>query len=101
MTKAGKALTDTDKGKNRVTVTIMGEEYILRGSSSPEEMHRVGRYVDRLMKTLSEKNVQMNRQKIAVLAALNLADELIKLREGKQHPHDDTGKWSDGNDELA
>lgn len=70
-----------DKSKNRVTVNIMGEEYILRSSSSPEYMHRVGRYVDQLMKSLAEKNVQMSKQKIAVLAALNLADELIRFQE--------------------
>lgn len=70
-----------DKAKNRITVTIMGEEYVLRGTSSPDEMYRVGRYVDQLMKKLSAKNIQMSRHKIAVLAALNLADELLKYRE--------------------
>ncbi len=69
------------KEKNRVTVVIMGEEYILRGSSSTQDMHKVGRYVDQLMKTLSDKNLQMSKHKIAVLAALNLADELIRLKE--------------------
>ncbi len=73
-----------EKGKNRVTVTIMGEEYILRGTSSAEDLYRVGRYVDQLMKNLAQNNVQMSKHKIAVLAALNLADELIKLREDRQ-----------------
>lgn len=76
-----------DKEKSRVTIMIMGEEYVLRGNSSPEEMHRVGRYVDRLMRTLSEKNVQMSKHKIAVLAALNLADELLKLKEAETDPY--------------
>jgi cell division protein ZapA len=69
-----------NKGKNRIAVSIMGEEYILRGSSSPDEMDRVGRYVDRLMRKLCENNIQMSRHRIAVLAALNLADELLKLK---------------------
>ena len=75
-----------EKGKNRVAVYIMGEEYILRGSSSTEEMENVGRYVDRLMRTLSENNQQMSRQRIAVLAALNLADELQRLKQEKPQP---------------
>ncbi len=75
-----------DREKSRVTIMIMGEEYILRGNSSPEDMHRVGRYVDRLMRTLAEKNVQMSRHKIAVLAALNLADELLRLKEAETGP---------------
>lgn len=74
-----------NKDKNRITVSIMGEEYILRGSSSPDEMDRVGRYVDRLMRKLSENNIQMSRHRIAVLAALNLADELLRLKAEKDH----------------
>jgi cell division protein ZapA len=72
-----------EKEKSRVTVTIMGEEYILKSSSTPEAMHQVGRYVDRLMSNLADKNFQMSKQKIAVLAALNLADELLRLKEEK------------------
>jgi cell division protein ZapA len=72
-----------DREKSRVTVTIMGEEYVLRGTSTPDEIYRVGRYVDRLMRTLAEKNIQMSSHKIAVLAALNLADELLKLKEAE------------------
>ncbi len=73
----------SDKEKSRVTVIIMGEEYILRGSATSDDMHKVGHYLDRLMRTLSEKNIQMSKYKIAVLAALNLADELLKLKEEK------------------
>ena len=75
-----------DREKNRIAVTIMGEEYILRGTSSPEDMHRVGRYVDQMMKKLSVKNIQMSRHKIAVLAALNLADELLRYKEEESQP---------------
>lgn len=79
MRKAGEGMEDIDK--SRVTVMIMGEEYILKGSSTPEQMQRVGQYVDKLMKSLSEKNIQMSKHKVAILAALNLADELLKLKE--------------------
>ncbi|HSW35698.1 MAG TPA: cell division protein ZapA [Candidatus Limnocylindrales bacterium] len=66
---------------NKVTVTIMGEEYTLKGNSTPETMQQVSRYVDRLMKMLAENNTQMSKHKIAVLAAINLADELFKLKQ--------------------
>lgn len=74
--------------KNRISVMIMGEEYVLKGTSSPEEMYNVGRYVDRLMRTLAEKNIQMSRHKVAVLTALNLADELLKLKDELQQRGD-------------
>ncbi len=86
-----------DKAKNRVTVKIMGEEYILRGSSSTDDMYRVGRYVDQLMKSLAEQNIHMSKQKIAVLAALNLADELLKLKEGRKEEQSQPVKnWENG-----
>lgn len=89
-----------DKEKNRVSMMIMGEEYILRGTSSPEEMHRVGVYVDQLMRSLAEKNMQMSRHKIAVLAALNLADELLKLKKDAGSP-DERQQKRGADDELA
>jgi len=73
------------KEKNRVTVSIMGEEFILRSTSSIEEIQRVSSYVDLLMRSIAEKNMQMNRHKVAILAALNLADELLRLKEEKNH----------------
>ena len=88
-----------DKGKNRVAVHILGEEYVLKGSSSTEEMYRVGLYVDQLMKSLAEKNVQMSKQKVAVLAALNLADELLKLKEGrKETSSQPVENWENGDE---
>ncbi len=69
-----------EKKKNKLTVKILGEEYILRGSTSVEEMTRIALYVDNLMKSLVERNPHMSKQKIAVLAAINLADELLKIK---------------------
>lgn len=86
--------------KNRVTVTIMGDEYIIRGSGLPESMEKAALYVDRLMRTLSENNRQLNGYKVAVLAAINLADELLK--EKQIYPHfDPEEKEREGEDELV
>ncbi len=87
-----------DKAKSRVTVYIMGEEYVLKSKSSAERMHSVGRYVDRMMRYLAENNHQMSRQKIAILAALNLADELLKLKEEKLQSPGEANKRGDNND---
>ncbi len=92
-----------EKDKNRVTVNIMGEEYVLRSSSSKDYMYKVGSYVDQLMKSLAENNIQMSRQRIAVLAALNLADELIRLKEEKEGSSEkgEDRKGKGGGNELA
>lgn len=72
-------------GKNRVTLDILGEEYIVRSTSPPEHILKVGRYVNRLLQDLWEKYPRVSLQKIAILAALNLASELLPLqKKGKK-----------------
>lgn len=69
---------------HRVTVTILGEDYTLRGTAPEVWMERVARHVDQLMVSLAERNRGLTGGKIAVLAALNLADELLRLQEERQ-----------------
>lgn len=65
----------------RVEVEIFGEYYTLKGDSSPDEMIAVAQYVNRKMKQLAGVNARLSKSQVAVLAALNLADELNKLRQ--------------------
>jgi len=65
----------------RVEVEIFGEHYILKGGSSPEQMLAVAQYVNHKMRQLAGHNPRLSKSQVAVLAALNLADELIRLRE--------------------
>ncbi len=74
-----------EERKKRVVIEILGEEYIIRSSSSSEHVLEVGRYVNRLMKELSEKYPRMSVQKIAILASLNLASDLLSLRKQEKH----------------
>lgn len=65
----------------RVDVEIYGEYYTLKGSSTEEEMIALAQYVNRKMKQLSSRNTRLSKSQTAVLAALNIADELMKLQE--------------------
>lgn len=65
----------------RVDVKILGEYYTLKGSSSQEEMMALAEYVNRKMSQLATRNNRLSKFQTAVLAALNIADELIKLQE--------------------
>lgn len=71
-----------EKLKNRVTVEIMGEEYTIKGSSLPRSMEQAARHLDGLMRSLAEKDRHLNGYRLAVLAALNLAEELLRLQGG-------------------
>ena len=89
-----------EKIKYRVTVTIMGEDYTIKGSSSPLMMEKAARQVDHLMRTLAANNRSVNKHRIAVLTAINLADELLKQKQGFQQQLDQNRERED-EDELV
>jgi cell division protein ZapA len=64
-----------------VTVTIFGHSYSLRAEEDGSYVEELARHLDAKMRTLSEQTGTTEPLRVAVLAALNLADELEKLRE--------------------
>jgi len=64
-----------------VKVVILGEEYPIRGSAEPEYILRVASYVDKKMREIASKSKNRSPEKVAVLAALNIAGELLDLEE--------------------
>ncbi|HAA09038.1 MAG: cell division protein ZapA [Syntrophomonadaceae bacterium] len=66
---------------NKVTVNIFNEEYVVKGDEEPDYIEMLASYVDRRMRMVQQRNVNLSTSKVAVLTALNLADELNKLQE--------------------
>jgi cell division protein ZapA len=62
-------------------VTIFGQSYSLRAEEDGNYVEDLARYVDTQMRTLSESTATTDSLRVAVLAAVNIADELFKLRE--------------------
>ncbi len=60
------------------TIKIMGHEYRVRSDSDPEHLEQVASYVDEVLREVSRATT--DTQSAAVLAALNLASELLELR---------------------
>jgi len=76
-------MTDGKKsaGINRVSVEIFNQEYIVKGNENGEYIEMLAAYVDRRMRMIEQRNHSLSIVKVAVLTALNLADELNKLQE--------------------
>ena len=72
-----------------VRVVIFGEEYSVRGTDNPEYIYSVADYVDKTMREIAAKNKSMPPNRVAILAALNLAGELFDLRRDKTATLDD------------
>ena len=66
--------------KTRTVVNICGKEYAMVGTDSEEYIHRVAILVDRKMGELKSGSINMNTADLAVLAALNIADDYLKLK---------------------
>ncbi len=67
--------------KNRVLMRINGQEYPIAGIEPKEYLLRVGTYVDEKMLQISKLNRQLSLSQVAVLTSINMADELIKLKD--------------------
>ena len=73
-----------DDKKQTVSVNILGEEYPLKADADRAYIVQVAKYVDTKMKEVMEKVSAKAPVKVAVLAALNIADELFKERAEKE-----------------
>jgi cell division protein ZapA len=67
--------------KNRVQVRIYGEDYTMKSEAAQDYMKRVAFYVDEKMRQVSQGNSRLGLNKLAVLTAVNLADELFRVRK--------------------
>lgn len=81
--------TSTDLGgrndsKNIVQVQIFGHHYTIRGEADQEYILGVAAYVDRKMREITEKLPVASLSKVAILASLNIADELFKERASRE-----------------
>lgn len=66
--------------KKKTTVTICGRDYTMVGLESEEHMKRVAAYVDRKMEELLFAT-RLPQPMVAVLTAMNIADDLIKAQD--------------------
>jgi cell division protein ZapA len=78
----GGVIMSEEQGK--VVVEIFGEKHILRGGESPEHMKKVAYEVDKKMRLIAQRLPRLGVHQVAILAALNLADDLEKLREEQE-----------------
>ncbi|MFT5366898.1 MAG: cell division protein ZapA [Candidatus Latescibacterota bacterium] len=67
-----------------VRVQIFGSEYQIASDTNAEQTREVARYIDRKMREVANNLSLRSVSKIAVLTAVNLADELFKAQNEGQ-----------------
>ena len=64
-----------------VRVEIFGSKYRIVSTADPEHIREVARYIDEKMREVAQSFSLRTHSKIAVLTAVNLADELFMIEE--------------------
>lgn len=72
------------ESKNVVQVQIFGHSYTIRGDANQDYILEVAAFVDRKMREVTEKLPVASLSKVAILASLNIADELFKERSQRE-----------------
>lgn len=72
-------MSDSDRV---IPVEIHGQRYPIRTGLDPEYVTRLANYVDEKMRAAADSTPTGDTLRLAVLAALNIADELFRCRDG-------------------
>lgn len=86
---------------SRAKVELLGRKYTLRGDVDTEYMASLARYVDEKLKELKEIAPETDNTRLALLVALNLADELHRAKSGAPSlPSEDEQKVREKTEQL-
>lgn len=71
----------SDTKKNRSTVDIYGQQYVIVGSESTSHIRLIASMVDDKMREISSANPSLDINKLAVLTAVNAVNDYIKMKD--------------------
>jgi cell division protein ZapA len=71
-----------------VNVEIHGQQYPIRSGLDPKYVAELAAYVDEKIRAASRETPAGDTLKLAVLAALNIADEYFHARDNEQRRHE-------------
>ena len=66
--------------KERFHIQILGQEFNVVSDSGEEHVARVVKYVNEKVEEIERKSSNINSLNVAILAALNIADEYLKSK---------------------
>ena len=67
---------------NQVSISIFGQEYSVKAPADPEYIMKIGAFLDEKMREVqSGFSTTQSSTRIAILAAMNITDELFNARQ--------------------
>jgi cell division protein ZapA len=64
----------------QIRVNIFGSEYTLRADNDSKIVEKIAQYVDEKMRDIDKTQTLKSTTRVAILAALNIAEELFQER---------------------
>lgn len=86
--------------KRSIKVNIFGSEYTIKAKSRSSYIRKLAKYVDDKMQEIAKHTSLVSSGKVATLAALNIADELHRIRLGKKVNVKDSKEVIDGKETI-
>src|ERR1041384_290759 len=71
-----------------IRVDIYDQSYTVRSDGDPAYLKQLAEYVDQRMREISSGTLTVDSRKVAILAALYIADELHQLRKAHEQADD-------------
>ncbi len=65
---------------NLVRLVILGEEFTLRSEHDPQYLREIAAFVDRKIDDISQRTNIVDTNKLILLTAINIADDLFRLK---------------------
>ena len=87
-----------DGNDEATEVEIFGQTYNVRGEGDPDYLTELARFVDSRMRDVAAEVATIDPMKIAILAALNIADEFSRYRRRRE---DAVGLWIEKTEEIS
>ncbi|HEY0143403.1 MAG TPA: cell division protein ZapA [Thermoanaerobaculia bacterium] len=87
-----------DTKHDSTTVEIFGQAYHVRGDGDPNYLLELAQFVDTRMREVAAQVATVDPLKIAILAALNIADEFSRYRKQRE---DAAGIWVGKTEEIS
>ncbi|ALM50881.1 cell division protein ZapA [Halomonas huangheensis] len=74
----------TDSSRHKTEISLLERTYTFACSAEEKDkLERAGRYLDRALQGIHSQGKIIDREKVTIMAALNLANELLELRDEK------------------
>ncbi len=69
------------KNENQVEIRVFGQTFTVKSDSDPSHIREVAQYVNGKMDEIVKRTRTVSSLNVAILTALNIADDLLRERE--------------------